>query len=301
MANRAQYRVDWNGRTLRTRWATEYQRGRKAGAYTSSNRAAGSGQSPDVVSAGPGTEKFVVIGDGRPKLHLLYLRAKTGEIACEHPVHFGRPDDPTSSSEQSILTRGYASIVTDNTVPNEEIIRLLPGAPKTLANLFLGPEGTVAKGVERIDWDPKAKRCVTRWANAEASVPNAVPSMSSATNLVYGIGNRDGVWGLQGIDFNSGRVDLWAPAGPEPTENSFFAMTTVGPNDSIWTGTPFGLTIYRSATPAPPPPKVREAKRSRRVRRPAARRRRARAKRHASYVPRRRSGPGRSPRARRGA
>lgn len=259
VTNRAQYRVDWNGKRLRTRWATPYKTGRQAGAYTSSNRRAGSGQSPDVVSAGPGSEKFIVIGDGQPLLHLLYLRAKDGSVACEVPVDFGRADATKTSSEQSILTRGYASIVTDNTVPNEEVIRRLPGAAKTLANLFLGPEGTVAKGIERIDWDPRRKRCVTRWANPEASVPNAVPSMSSATGLIYGIANRQGTWGLQGIDFKTGRDALWVPASASPSENSFFAMTTVGPQDSIWTGTPFGLSIYRSADPLPPPPKRRAA------------------------------------------
>ena len=256
VTNRAQYRVDWNGKRLRKRWATEYKRGRTAGAYTSSTRTAGSGQSPDVVSAGPGTEKFIVIGDGQPLMHLLYIRAKDGSIACEVPVDFGRPGLQKSSSEQSILTRGYASIVTDNTVPNEEVIRQLPAAGSAAVNLFLGAEGTVAKGVERIDWDPKARRCVTRWANPEASVPNAVPSMSSATGLVYGIANRSGVWGLQGLDFETGEPSLWAPAGPQMTENSFFAMTTVGPEDTIWTGTPFGLSIYRSKTPMTPPGKA---------------------------------------------
>jgi hypothetical protein len=41
-------------------------------------------------------------------------------------------------------------------VPDEEVIRVLPGLAKTALNIFLGAEGTVAKGVERIDWDPKA-------------------------------------------------------------------------------------------------------------------------------------------------
>lgn len=190
-------------------------------------------------------------------MQLLYLRARDGSVACDVPVDFGRPEDSTSSSEQSILTRGYASIVTDNTVPNEEVIRRLPGAAKTLTNLFLGPEGTAAKGIERIDFDPKAGRCVVRRANPEASVPNAVPSMSSATGLVYGIANKDGVWGLQGIDFDTGKESLFVPPSPDATENSFFAMTTDGPGDSIWTGTPSGLSIYRSKVPARAPCKSR--------------------------------------------
>jgi hypothetical protein len=256
VTNRAQYRVDWDGRELRLRWATEYRRGRIAGAYTSSNRAAGSGQSPDVVDSGPGTRRYVVIGDGQPLLHLLYLRADDGRVVCEHPVRFGRPDATTSSSEQSILTRGLSSIVSDNTVPNEAALRLLPGPARTLANLVLGPEGTAAKGLERIDLDPRTETCRTVWADPEASIPNAVPSMSSATGLIYGIANRGGVWGLQGTDFATGRDALWVPASASPTENSFFAMTTVGPQDTIWTGTPFGLSIYRSVPAAPPPPKA---------------------------------------------
>ena len=267
VTNRAQYRVDWDGEKLTKRWDVEYRRGREAGAYTSSNRTPGSGQSPDVVSAGPGSERFIVIGDGQPLLHLLYLYAdevpkdakpvRPGadtRIACEVPVDFGRPDATKTSSEQSILTRGYSSIVSDNTVPNEEVIKLLPALSRTLLNLFLGPEGTVAKGLERIDWDPETRTCKTVWSNPEASIPNAVPSMSSATGLIYGIANRGGIWGLQGTSFATGKDALWVPASAEVTENSFFAMTTVGPGDSIWTGTPFGLTIYRSVDPAAPPP-----------------------------------------------
>ena len=56
-------------------------------------------------------------------------------------------------------------------------------------------------------------------------MPNAVPSMSSATGLIYGIANENGVWGLQGIDFDTGKQELFVPASPDPSENSFFAMT----------------------------------------------------------------------------
>jgi hypothetical protein len=266
VTNRAQYRVDWDGHELRRRWDVAYLRGRDAGAYTSSTRTPGSGQSPDVVSAGHGSERFVVIGDGQPKMHLLYLYAddvpagtkpvRPGadpRIACEFPIDFGDPNATTSSSEQSFLTRGYETYISNNTVSFEDVLKLLPGVSRTLVNLFLGPAGTAARGIERVDWDPKARRCVERWAEPDASIPNAVPSLSSASGLVYGISNEDGNWGLAGFDTKTGAQRLWVPAGPQTTENSFFAMTTVGPDDTIWTGTPFGLTIYRSRTPAEPP------------------------------------------------
>lgn len=267
VTNRAQYRVNWNGRTLKKAWDAEYLRGREAGAYTSSTRTPGSGASPDIVQAGPGSDRFVVITDGQPLVHLVYMwtdriprdwkpvrPGASRRIACEVPVDFGRPDATSTSDEQSVLTRGYASVVVNNTVPNEDLIKLLPGLTRTTANLVLGPAGTAASGIERIDWDPVTRSCRTVWANPEASIPNAVPSLSSATNLVYGISNRDGVWGLQGVSFSSGRRALWVPAGPQGTENSFFAMTTVGPSGTVWTGTPFGMSIYRPREPAAAPP-----------------------------------------------
>lgn len=266
VTNRAQYRVNWNGHALRKAWEAEYLRGREAGAYTSSTRTPGSGASPDVVQSGPGSDRFVVITDGQPLVHLVYLWADriprdwkpvrpgaSRRIACEVPVDFGRPDATKTSDEQSVLTRGYSSVVVDNTVPNEDLVKLLPGLTRTTANLVLGPFGTAASGIERIDWNPRTRTCEPVWANAEASIPNAVPSLSSTTGLVYGISNRDGSWGLQGVDFASGRRSLWVPAGPQGTENSFFAMTTVGPAGTIWTGTPFGLSIYRPRRPAAPP------------------------------------------------
>ena len=73
--NRAQYRVDSDGRTLSKRWEAEYLRGRTAGAFTSSTRTPGTGASPDVVQAGPGSDRFVVITDGRPLMRLVYLWA----------------------------------------------------------------------------------------------------------------------------------------------------------------------------------------------------------------------------------
>ena len=153
-----------------------------------------------------------------------------------------------------MLTRGYASVLTNNTVPGEQLYQALPGLSRTLVNALIGPGGTGAKGIERIDWDPKTRTCRTRWARPDLSIPNAVPSMSSATGLIYGISTQGADWGLQGVDFNTGQLKLFRSAGPSPSENSFFAMTTVGPDDSIWTGTPAGLSIYRTRTPKRPPP-----------------------------------------------
>lgn len=218
------------------------------------------------MSDGVGSDRFIVITDGSPLMNVLYLWAdripedwqpvRPGadrRIACEVPVDFGIENVETTSDEQSVLTRGYASVLVNNTIPNEEIVKLAPGLSRTLLNLLLGPEGTAASGLARVDWDPQTRTCKTVWENPDVSIPNAVPSMSSATNQIYGISNRSGVWGLQGVDFDTGEVSFFSPASAEFTENSFFAMTTVGPDDTVWTGTPFGVTIYRSKNAKPAP------------------------------------------------
>ena len=86
-------------------------------------------------------------------------------------------------------------------------------------------------------------------------MPNGIPSMSAATNLVYGIGQHSGTWGLEGLDFATGASRLWVPTTPLPSENSFYAATEIGPDGAIWTGTFGGITIYRPP-PAPEPPKA---------------------------------------------
>jgi hypothetical protein len=97
--------------------------------------------------------------------------------------------------------------------------------------------------------------------------------MSARSGLAYGIGQRGGAWGVQALDWRTGRSEFFAPAGERPCsptalgylgqgpslaalgdvlaelpgscENSFYAATEVGPGGAIWTGTFYGLTIYR--------------------------------------------------------
>jgi hypothetical protein len=181
-------------------------------------------------------------------------------------------------SEQSVAVRGYAAVVVNDLLTNPTI-----NPPTTLPfgaiaqNLVSALEGGIPEkapfGLERIDWDPETRTCSTVWANSEISVPNGIPSISEASGLVYGAGQRDGQFGLEGLDFETGESRVWVAAGsgecppellviasalpgvadvleqvPDSCENSVYAATTVGPDGTVYTGTFNGMTRYVSGT-----------------------------------------------------
>ena len=245
----------------------------------------GSGSTPTVMGVGR-QDKFVVITDGRDLMHLnLFWReriprnwrglggGRPRRMACDYPVRFGDPNARFSLSEQSVTVRRYGSFVVNNLLDYD-----FTGVPEgivrnALAALRGGDPAAAPYGAERIDWNPRTRRCRSRWANAKVSIPNAIPSMSSATGLAYGIGQRDGRWGVEALNWRTGRSAFFAPARPHlctatanryidaspsravlgevltelplSCENSFYAATEVGPGGAIWTGTFYGLTVYR--------------------------------------------------------
>ncbi len=267
---------------LRSTWSARYNAGTGQSAI---RLGLGSGSTPTVMGVGR-QDKFVVITDGRDLMHLnLFWRDRIPRswrglggdrprrMACDHPVRFGDPGARFSLSEQSVTVRGYASFLVNNLLDYD-----FTGVPagilrNALAALRGGDPAAAPYGAERIDWNPRTRRCFSRWANPIVSIPNAIPSMSSATNLAYGIGQRGGRWGVQALDWRTGRSEFFAPARPHACtatanrflgespagaalagvlaelplscENSFYAATEVGPGGAIWTGTFFGLTIYR--------------------------------------------------------
>lgn len=105
------------------------------------------------------------------------------------------------------------------------------------------------RGLQRIDWDPRTRTCRSVWANREVSLPNGIPSLSASTGQIFGIGSRtlNGVdtWTLESIDFATGASRYHVASTPYPTDNSFYAATTIGPGNSVWTGTFGGVTRFQ--------------------------------------------------------
>ncbi len=258
-------RVDWDGSALKLGWSAPYASGAASGVRLGD----GSGSTPDVVGTGRDTDRFVVITDGQKLMHLVYMwrdripadwrpiaPGKDRRIACEVPVTFGDPTAVESTSEQSVLTSGYTSVVVNNALKDAALFSALPAAQRQTAAALAGQDPVNAPyGMERFDWDPTTRTCRSVWANRKVSIPNAVPTLSLDSGLIYSDGQRNGQWGLEGLDLATGEQKLWVPASRGVDSNSIYAATEVGPDGAIWQGTGGGIDIYRG--PQRPAPALR--------------------------------------------
>jgi len=288
----AMYKFHFDGTTLSQVWRAEYEAGDD---QASIRLGRGSGSTPSLMGTRAGDDRFVVITDGQDLMHVVLMwrdeipedwepiaPGKDRRIACENPVTFGDSTATTSLSEQSVLVRGYSTVVVNNQLADDSIF---DGLPAILRNLFAAFEGgnpdQAPRGLERIDWDPESRTCRSVWANATVSIPNGIPTMSQASGMIYGIGLQDALFGLEGIDFETGASALFVPGDatvcpqqvfdnmspviaalvgpvlerlPQSCENSFYAGTTVGPDGAIYTGTWAGVSKYTPATTTPAPP-----------------------------------------------
>lgn len=284
LTSAAMYRYDWDGSGLTQAWRAEYES--EAEISSPIRLGPGSGSTPSLMGTRADDDRFVVITDGQALMNLvLFWRDEVPEdwepiapgkdprIACEVPVDFGT-GAAEAISEQSVAVRGYAAVVvndllTDPTVNPPSMLDLGAVAQNLVSALEGGIPEKAPFGVERIDWDPVTRTCATVWANAEISIPNGIPAISEASGMVYGAGQRDGQWGLEGLDFDTGASRLWVPAGPgtcpqeylevtallpgvaevleqvpDSCENSVYAATTVGPDGTVYQGTLNGVTRY---------------------------------------------------------
>lgn len=256
VTSQAMNRVQWNGRRLRLGWKAGYNVGPPPSGV---RLGAGSGSTPDVMGTAKDRDRFVVITDGGPLMNLvLFWRDRIPQgwkpiakgldrrIACQVPVTFGDPNATRTTSEQSVLTNGYTSVIVNNSLTNESLLDAIPAQLRPIVAAELGGDPQQAPyGIERIDWNPRTRTCQVKWANPEVSIPNAIPTLSTESGLIYGQGQRNGLWGLEGIDLRTGAQRLWVPSTPTPASNSFYAATEVGPDGDVWQGTSGGIDLYR--------------------------------------------------------
>lgn len=252
------YRVQWTGTQLSLNesdgaWQASYENG--ADVQVPGRLGAGSGSTPSLMGTGD-QDKFVVITDGQAITHLvLFWRDKIPEgwqpiapgkdirIAAEVPVNYGDPDRPYSASEQSVLVRGYGAVVVSNDYGSD----IAQSNNPMLSNLinawvvfFSNTEKYAPYGVQKFQWNPETQRLEVAWVNQEISCPNGIPTMSEASNLFYCIGQRNQIWNLEALDWDTGESVFYRPMSKWFWHNSFYAGTQVGPFSDIWSGTVSG-------------------------------------------------------------
>jgi hypothetical protein len=281
VTSEAMYKFHFDGSVISLEWRVVYEAG--DGGVSAIRLGPGSGSTPSLMGTALDDDRFVVITDGQDLMHLVLfwrdqipadwtpLPGKDPRIACEFPVTFGDSAAMESLSEQSVLVRGHAAVVVNNLLQDESLIPPIPLIQNAVAALLGGDPDLAPFGIERIDWDPETRSCQGIWANDTISIPNGIPGMSQASQLFYGIGQREGVFGLEGVDFDTGESRLFVPGSltvcsqeaidsinpllrlligpllqslPQSCENAFFAGTEVGPGGAIVTGTFQGASKY---------------------------------------------------------
>ena len=258
VTSHAMVRVDDGPDGLAVTWRAGYA---GAGGSGGGRLGAGSGATPSLMGTGD-DDRFVVITDGQELMHLVLMwrdevpadwepirPGADPRIACEVPVTFGDPDAQRSLSEQSVLVRGTSAVVVNNLMQLDPVLGQLPPRAAPLSQLLSGLPGNEPRGIQRFAWDPATRTCSEVWANPDVAIPNGIPTMSAASGLLYGIGARDGVWTLEGLDWDTGEVVLTVPTTAFPMSNSFYAATTVGPDETVWTGTFGGVTRFQACAP----------------------------------------------------
>ena len=254
----AQHRINWDGASLSSGWKATYA---GAGGTGSGRLGSGSGSTPTLMGTRKSDDKFVVITDAQQLMHVVYMWRDDipadwkpirpdadRRIACEVPVNFGDPNVQESLSEQSVLVRGYASVIVNNLFQQNALFAPLPSNLQPYTQIFSGLSFNKPTGLQRVDWDPKTRTCKTTWTNRDVSWPNGIPTMSASSQQIFGIGSRNingiDTWTLESVDFNSGKTKFVLPSTAYPTDNSFYAATTIGPEGTVWTGTLYGVTRF---------------------------------------------------------
>ncbi len=253
VTGRMMYRVQWTGTDLTTEparggWSAGYETGDDSSGL---RIGAGSGATPTLMGVGD-QDKFVVITDGQKLMHLvLFWRdripadwkqipgTRDRRIAAQVPVTFGDSNATESLSEQSVCVRGYGALVVNNQLK-------IPTEGRLRAIFKSGDPAIAPYGAEKFEWDPVTRRLRSAWANRDISLPSGIPCMSAATNLVYDIGQRDGAWTMEALDWDTGASVSHAVMGHKFRYNSAYAATEIGPGAGLYSGTFMGMVRFHA-------------------------------------------------------
>lgn len=247
VTSKKMYRVQWTGTKLTTNedqggWTADYETG---GDISGIRLGQGSGSTPTLMGT-KGQDRFVAITDGQELMHLvLFWRDEIPEdweqipgtkdlrIAAQIPVLFGDKDAIQSSSEQSVCVRGYGTLVVNNQLN-------IDTESKLWAILKSGDPDVAPYGAEKFEWNPDKRELTSVWVNQEISLPNGIPSMSAATNLIYDVGQRDGTWTFEALDWDTGESVFHYDMG-KFWYNSTWAATVIGPCGTLNSGAVMGI------------------------------------------------------------
>lgn len=206
----AMHGLFWDGDELTERWSSPVE-----GAFATrrpGRLGTGSGTTPVLMG-----EEHVVLVDDAESMNLLVLErgaASGGRQVCHVQVFEGE-----AATENAVAVVDRSMIVEQN----------VPGRAG-VARFDLRDDGT----------------CEKVW-EAEVVAPSCVPTISTASGLVYVYTLEGDEWALTGLDFETGRVVFEISTGAGVDFDGFFSALTIGPNGRIYLGVITGLLVIEDA------------------------------------------------------
>jgi hypothetical protein len=203
-------RLDWDGVELTETWSQPVE-----APFTEprpGRLGTGSGTTPALMM-----DDMIAIADDAQSMNLMVVRRApevaggADRLACKIPAF-----DGDATTDNAIVVAGRTMIVEQNLAGHA--------------------------GVARFDVDADGT-CRKVW-HSEVNAPSCVPTLSTASGLVYVYTDDDGEWGLSGLDLSTGRRVFRAKAGDGGIYNNYYAAVTIGPDRRIYVGTIAGLMVF---------------------------------------------------------
>jgi hypothetical protein len=274
VSDKAMYRIQWTGQQVSTApatgaWRAEYNTGKVGNG--SGRLGGGSGSTPTLM--GSTGQRFVVITDGADVANLvLFWRdqipadwqaiaaGKDRRIAAEMPINFGDANRKATIDEQSVLVNGYGAAVVSNDYRNVDAISqagssnaIFGSMTNGLIQLLSASPKVQPWGVQKFEWDQATRKLRPTWATTKVSCPNAIPTMSQASNRFYCVGAYNGWWTMESMDWATGEGHFRKYIGILPRFNSFYAQTQLNDDGSMIYGSLNGV-VYLPAQKGQPKP-----------------------------------------------
>lgn len=211
-------------------WRIPYDRGsgRNVGSINQ-----GSGTSPTLL----GTDYITFTDNADDYMHILV--ARRGALAegqkrliCSVPV----------------FAKGRSA--TDNSMIGYKRSIILENNHGYTNSLMQTDYDAVTGGVVRIDIREDETGCDIVWRN-ELKVPSVVPKLSLGNGIAYFysfelLENKDRLWSLVGLDFNTGKEVLRIPTGTGEAFNNNWSSIAIAPNGDTYVGTRKGFIQLKS-------------------------------------------------------
>jgi hypothetical protein len=249
---KAMHRVQWTGKKL----SLAPEDGAWSVSYPNENNK-GSGTTPTLMGWGADEDRLVLIGDASHRLNFLaYWRdeipadwqgipGQPRRLAGILPVTFGGHSDSPIQTESSAVVDGYGAFL-GNMEPAKPVLKQQGLGRQLTADLhsYLLP-GYAPMGGMKAQWNPRTRTLEQGWVSADVSVTGSVCSISGPNKMLYCIGVRDGIYTVEGIDWQTGQSAFHYGLGKSHRFTIMGGALRAAPNGALDCACAGGLGLVR--------------------------------------------------------